>query len=175
MMNVFREYWRPEAMAIDAEALRQAMRYWSTGITIISAEFDQIKHGMTVSSFTSVSLDPPLVLVSLEQTTRTHDLVDKAQIFGVAVLGSHQKEISDRFAGRQTEFTDRFAGLEVRTLVTGAPLLLDNLACFDCRVVRQIPIGNHTIFIGEVLALNVSDGSISPLVYFNRAYYRLQE
>jgi flavin reductase (DIM6/NTAB) family NADH-FMN oxidoreductase RutF len=162
-------------MAVDAETLRMAMRNWTTGITIVSAQYSQVRHGMTVSSFTSISLDPPLLLVSLEQTTRTHELVEHAQAFGVTLLGDHQREISDRFAGRQTEFTDRFAGLAVRTLVTGAPLLVDALACFDCQVVREIPIGNHTIFIGEVLALDMMEGDNPPLVYHKRAYYGLQE
>ena len=115
-----------------------------------------------------------MLLVSLEQSTRTHNLVLKSGVFGVTILGSHQKSISDRFAGRQTEMEDRFAEEETRTLVTGSPFLKDHLACFDCRVTKTLRMGNHTIFIGEVLALETADATIPPLVYFNRAYYNLQ-
>jgi flavin reductase (DIM6/NTAB) family NADH-FMN oxidoreductase RutF len=161
-------------MAVDSEVLRLAMRSWTTGITIVSSQHLAIRHGMTVSSFTSVSLDPPLLLVSLEQSTRTHDLVGKSGVFGVTILAGHQAWISDRFAGRESEEDDRFSGLALRTLVTGAPFLQDALACFDCEVNRELKVGNHTIFIGEVLALDVSEGDPSPLVYFDRAYRKLQ-
>ncbi|NLG73372.1 MAG: flavin reductase family protein [Chloroflexi bacterium] len=158
----------------DSEALRLAMRRWATGVTIVASQHAGVRHGMTVSSFTSVSLEPPLVLVSLERTTRTHELIQRSGIFSVTILTSEQQQISDRFAGRESEMSDRFAGLEVYTLVTGAPLLQQGLAGFDCRVVNAHSTGTHTIFIGDVLASRVHANSSSrPLIYYNRGYRRL--
>lgn len=151
------------------------MRQWTTGVTIVSVKYKGHRHGMTVSSFTSVSLTPPLVLVSLEQVTNTHKLVKAAGTFGVSILNQSQREISDRFAGRLTELTDRFTGLETFTLVTGSPLLATGaLAWLDCRVVATYEAGNHTVFIGEVLAVKTGNSG-KPLIYFDRDYRSLDE
>jgi flavin reductase (DIM6/NTAB) family NADH-FMN oxidoreductase RutF len=127
---------------------------------------------MTVSSFTSLSLDPPLVLVSLEQITKTHRLVQQAGHFGVTILEENQKQISDRFAGRISEYRDRFDGLETFAMVSGAPMLAQGLAWLDCQVVVTYQAGNHTVFIGEVLAVKSRDTG-QPLLYYNRDYRRL--
>jgi flavin reductase (DIM6/NTAB) family NADH-FMN oxidoreductase RutF len=162
-------------MTVDPDILREAMRRWATGVTIVSAQHNGQRHGMTVSSFTSVSLSPPLVLVSLEQSTRTHQLLLASGSFGVTILDTSQQEISDQFAGRQTEDVDRFAGLDTHTLVSGAPILDQYLTSLDCRVVSKISMGTHTIFIGEVIALEVNNDQPDPLIYFNRDYRQLQE
>ncbi len=162
-------------MAVSPDDLRFAMRQWPSGVTIVSADHDRIAHGMTVSSFAGVSLEPPLVLVSLEQQTRTHALINRSGSYGVTILAADQREISDRFAGRDTETDNRFAGLDTHTLVTGSPFLTGYLACLDCRVVAQAPYGNHTIFIGEVIAVLVDHSQDDPLVYFNQAYRKLQD
>lgn len=159
---------------VDPEILRLAMRRWATGVTIVSSFWQGVRHGMTASSFTSVSLLPPLVLVSIEHTTRTHGLIQASGVFGVTILADHQQAISDLFAGRETEENDRFAGCEVYTLETGAPLLADGLAGFDCRVVAHHVAGNHTIFIGEVAACRITvEDDPRPLIYFNRGYHKL--
>lgn len=159
-------------MRTDPESLRIAMRQWATGVTIVAAGLNGERHGMTVSSFTSVSLDPPLVLVSLERITHTHRLVVAAGYFAVSVLGQGQQEISDRFAGRVPDDEDRFAGLETFQLVSGMPFLAGGLAYFDCQVVSTYPAGTHTVFIGEVLSAQ-NTGGVEPLVYYNQAYRRL--
>jgi len=161
-------------MPIDPEDLRSAMRHWTTGVTVVSSVLGDRQHGMTASSFTSVSLDPPLVLVSLERITNTHLLVQEAGTFAVTILESNQQAISDRFAGRESENSDRFAGLDTYTMVTGAPLLSGGLAAFDCRVVSHYEAGTHTVFIGEVEAVRYSsDGS--PLLYYDRDYRTLRK
>jgi flavin reductase (DIM6/NTAB) family NADH-FMN oxidoreductase RutF len=149
------------------------MRQWATGVTIVTSTYQGVNHGMTVSSFTSVSLEPPLVLVCLEHMARTHDLVQRSGIFGVTILAGHQEEISNRFAGRETENLDRFENLPTFTLATGAPFLQEGLATFDCRVVAAYEAGTHTIFIGDVVASQVGIGDLQPLVYYNRSYYQL--
>jgi flavin reductase (DIM6/NTAB) family NADH-FMN oxidoreductase RutF len=175
-------------MTVDPEELRMAMRHWATGVTVVTAVFNGVRHGMTVNSFTSISLSPPQVLVSLERQTRTHGLVEQAGFFGVTILNSDQQDISDCFAGRHTEVEDRFSNVETYTLVTGAEFISNGLAGFDCRVISRYEAGTHTLFIGEVLAIQIDSQpayalqdtgdhpeSIDPLLYFNRAYRRLQK
>lgn len=161
-------------MSLDPETLRTAMRQWATGVTVVTAAHQNMRHGMTVSSFTSVSLEPPLVLVSLERGRTTHRLVESSGAFGVSILAHRQREISERFAGRLPELEDRFVGLEAFSLLSEIPLLAGCLAAFDCRVVSSYAAGTHTIFIGEVLAVmhNVSG---DPLIYFDQAYHRIKD
>jgi flavin reductase (DIM6/NTAB) family NADH-FMN oxidoreductase RutF len=161
-------------MSIDPEALRTAMRYWATGVTIVSASYQGVQHGMTVSSFTSVSLEPPLVLVSLERGRTTHTLVERSDYFGVSILGQNNSAISDLFAGRHTENDDRFAGLGTFNLISDIPLLAGCLAAFDCRVVSSYEAGTHTLFIGEVIGVMHSTSG-NPLIYFNQAYHQVKE
>ncbi len=156
----------------SADEFRAAMRRWATGVTIVTAQNGTVRHGMTVSSFTSLSLEPPLVMVSLEQTASTTRLIQSSGAFGVSILADDQRVISDRFAGRIIEISDKFAGLEWTTLITGAPLLVNALAGFDCRVVSSHTVGTHILFIGEVLALRSTNNS-NPLIYFERDYHQV--
>lgn len=161
-------------MPVDPLELRLAMRQWTTGVTIVSAEHQGVQHGMTVSSFTSVSLTPPTVLISLEKKTRTHEYVSKSGYFGVTMLSSDQQEISDRFAGRHTEDQNRFAGLVTTTLISGVPFIAEGLAYLDCHVITTHESGTHTLFIGEVMSVKTGNRE-SPLVYFDQQYHQLQD
>jgi flavin reductase (DIM6/NTAB) family NADH-FMN oxidoreductase RutF len=120
--NMIEDSIRFPAEAADPDQLRQAMRLWATGVAVVTSKHDGEVLGMTVSSFTSVSLIPPQVLIALAQATRTHALVKNSRSFGVTVLRSDQQELSDRFAGRLPDNGDRFSGLEQFTLVSGVPL-----------------------------------------------------
>ena len=155
---------------VDPDEFRTAMRRWATGVTVVTAQHAGHQHGMTVSSFTSISLEPPLVLISLEQGVITNQMIQASGCFGVTILAEDQDFVSDRFAGRVPELEDRFQGLEVITLKTGAPFLEAGLAGFDCRVVSTMDAGTHTIFLGEVIALRIGQES-RPLIYFERAYH----
>jgi flavin reductase (DIM6/NTAB) family NADH-FMN oxidoreductase RutF len=159
-------------MSIESENLRQAMRFWASGVTIVTAEHAGVRHGMTVSSFTSVSLAPPQVLISLAQNARTHDLIMRSRNFGISILDSSQQELSDRFAGRVPDELDRLVGVETYCLSSSVPLLKQGLAQLDCHVVTTIGSGTHTIFIAEVLAAQSADGG-DPLLYFNRGYQKI--
>ena len=150
------------------------MRKWPTGVTIVTVSHQGIRHGMTVSSFTLLSLDPPRVLISLDRGSRTHHLLVEAGHFGVTFLSNLQQAISERFARRETENGDRFAGLETHTLISGAPLLAAGLGYLDCRVVNTFESGTNNLFIGEVLAARSGEGQL-PLIYFDRQYRQLQE
>jgi flavin reductase (DIM6/NTAB) family NADH-FMN oxidoreductase RutF len=155
-----------------SDDLRNAMRRWTTGVSIVTSLWDKVHHGMTVNSFSSVSIDPPIVTVTLAHLTRTYRIVKQSGCFGVTILRVDQKEIADRFAGRIPEDGDRFHGLNLFTLVTGAPLLSDSLAQVDCRTIHEYVMPNSTLFVGQVMAARyVSGKSLDPLVYFNRDYH----
>jgi flavin reductase (DIM6/NTAB) family NADH-FMN oxidoreductase RutF len=159
-------------MTLNSEDLRAAMRAWSAGVTVVAASHEGSRHGMTVNSFTSISLNPALITVSLQTSTRTNELVTLSHAFGLTMLSTEQTQISDLFAGRMPEVEDRFASLKVETLVTGSPLIVGGLAWLDCRVVHTYDAGMNTLFIAEVVAAR-GNGEGTPLVYHNREYWKL--
>ena len=159
-------------MTFDPENLRSAMRAWSAGVTVVTAMHEGERHGMTVNSFTSISLTPPLLIISLQQNTRTHELVMKSRAFGLTILAVDQVNVSDLFAGRMPEVEDRLATVKTETLVTGSPLIVGGLSWLDCRVVQTYDAGMTTLFIAEVVAAQ-GTGSGDPLLYHNREYWKL--
>lgn len=163
-------HWRN--MTLDSEQLRRAMRAWTTGVTVVTAKYEDQQYGMTVNSFTSISLEPPLISVALRQLTHTHEFVEKSGEFAVTILSADQKELADRFAGKFPEIKDRFEGLPTETLVLDIPLLKGGIAYFNCRVVNSMPVGENTLFVAEVIAVR-GEGEGIPLVYHNRVYHRL--
>ncbi len=160
------------AEPVDPEALRSAMRQWATGVSVVTASYKGVTHGMTVSSFTSVSLNPPQVLISLAQNARTHDLVKHSRHFGVSLLSAGQEDISNLFAGRVPDEQDRLAGVETFKIISNTPLIKNGIAFFDCRVIATFSSGTHTLFIGEVLAAQSREDG-EPLLYYNRGYRKL--
>lgn len=160
--------------ATESESLRTAMRAWSAGVTVVTAAHGDDRHGMTVNSFTSISLEPPLIVISLQSSSRTHELVSRSKAFGLTILSAAQMEISDIFAGRLPKVQDRFSGLEITTLVTGSPLIVGGLAWLDCRVENALPAGQNTLHIAEVVAARANNEA-GPLVYHNRRYWHLKE
>jgi len=161
-------------MTLDPEKLRAAMRAWSAGVTVVTAVHEGHKHGMTVNSFTSISLEPAMITISLRDSTRTHELVSKSRAFGLTILSAGQSKISDLFAGKITEIEDRFADLQTETLVTGSPLIVGGLAWLDCRVIETFKVGENTLFIAEVLAARDINNR-QPLIYHNRKYWGLSQ
>lgn len=157
---------------LDPEALRSAMRAWTAGVTVVTAAYENQRHGMTVNSFTSISLDPAMITISLQQTSRTHALIMKSRAFGLTILSEDQAHLSNIFAGRVPNVEDRFSGLRTETLATGSPLIAGGLAWMDCRVVQFFDVGMNTLFIAEVLAAH-GRGEGQPLIYHNREYWRL--
>lgn len=160
------------SMTLDSEQLRHAMRAWTTGVAVVTAQHEGHRYGMTVNSFTSISLDPPLISVALKQLTHTHELVERSGEFSITILAAHQKALSDRFAGKLANIHDRFDGISTETLSIPAPLIGEGIACFNCRVVKAIPVGENTLFVAEVIAVR-GEGEGQPLVYHNRVYWKL--
>lgn len=149
------------------------MRRWASGVSIVTGYDDGEIHGMTVSSFTSLSLEPPLVLVALERTSRTHRIVAASGQFLVAILAEDQQPLSDRFAGRIADDLDRFDGVDYWQAASGCPVPERSLAYLDCTVTGSHVTGTHTMFIGEVQQADQLRRA-PPLVYFNRQYRNLR-
>jgi flavin reductase (DIM6/NTAB) family NADH-FMN oxidoreductase RutF len=159
-------------MTLDSEQLRGAMRAWTTGVAVVTAIHEGQRYGMTVNSFTSISLDPPLISVTLKRLTHTHELVERSGVFAMTILSADQGDLSDRFAGKIPDIEDRFAGVPTEKLLIDAPLLKDGIAFLNCRVVNSIPIGENTLFLAEVIAAR-GTGEGDPLVYHNRVFWKL--
>ncbi|MBK9924858.1 MAG: flavin reductase family protein [Anaerolineales bacterium] len=159
-------------MTLNSEQLRRAMRAWTTGVAIVTANHEGQRHGMTVNSFTSISLEPPMVSVAMKQLTHTHELVQKSGEFAVTILAADQGYLSDRFAGKMPNLTDRFENVETETLTLDIPVFKGGLAYFNCRVVNTIPVGENTLFVAEVIAAR-GEGEGEPLVYHNRVFWNL--
>ncbi|RJP47355.1 MAG: flavin reductase [Anaerolineaceae bacterium] len=158
-------------MTLDSESFRRAMRAWTTGVAVILAAHDDESYGMTINSFTSLSLDPPLVTVVLKNDTRIFELITKSHAFGVTILSSEQQELAEDFAGR-LHGAERMASITTRTLTSGASILTEGLAWMDCRVVHTYAAGVNTLFVAEVLEAQVRSTD-NPLLYHDRAYHQL--
>ncbi|MFN8168840.1 MAG: flavin reductase [Candidatus Nanopelagicales bacterium] len=166
-------------MAVDADAFRAVLGQWPSGVTVVTTVRPELQHdgdlaagwyGMTASSFSSVSLDPPLVSVCLARTIPSHDLISTTGVFAVNILGKDQADVGKRFAGMLGgEVHERFAGLDFRTAESGSPVLADALGWVDCKVVYAYPGGDHTIFVGEVLAAD-TPRLTGPLLFHSRAW-----
>jgi len=159
-------------MTLDPEQLRRAMRAWTTGVAVVTAIHEGLRYGMTVNSFTSISLEPPLISIALKRLTHTCELVEKSGEFALTILSANQGDLSDRFAGKLPDITDRFDGVETSKLLIDAPLLKGGMTYFNCRVVNSLPAGENTLFIAEVIAAS-GEGEGDPLVYHNRVFWKL--
>ena len=153
---------------IDARAFRATMGRFATGITEISHANAGEVHGMTANAFVSVSLDPPLVLVSLGETTRMGGLLTIGQPFGISVLAEDQVALSNHFAGRP-----HAQAVVAWRWEADVPLLVGAVAQIAARVVAIHPAGDHTLFIGQVEHLAQSAGR--PLIFHTGSYSRLAE
>lgn len=156
-------------MTVEASAFKAVMGQWPSGVTVVTTADADGCHGMTASSFSSVSLDPALVSVCIARNLHTHDRVAASGIFAVNILDKDQVDMGLRFAGMLPGVEDRFAGIDVTTAVSGAPLLPDTLGWLDCRVWQAYDGGDHTIFVGEVLAAGTAP-TASPLLYHSRSW-----
>ena len=158
-------------MAVSIERFRDVLGRLAGGVCVVTTRGpDGQPRGLTATSVCSVSLEPPLVLVCLASSSRTHDAIGASGVFAVNFLGAADAEVADRFAGADEE---KFAGLASREEATGAPLLSRGLGYCDCVVTQRIPAGDHTVFIGQVEAAAAS-GSVAdpglPLLHYRGAY-----
>lgn len=152
-------------MAFDRMEQRRIMGHFATGVTIVTTRSGNELHGMTANAVASLSLDPPLILVSVDCKSHMHGCLKESGFFAVNILAEDQEERSRRFAAHGPK---DFLDLDVRTLETGAPVFADALAYVDCRIVNILPGGDHDLFIGEIVAGDTNDGR--PLLFFKGKY-----
>ncbi len=154
-------------MKVDARSFRQTMGCFPTGVTVVTTlNAEGAPVGVTVSSFASVSLDPPLVLFCLDKKTSNLQSYQGSGHFAVNVLRDAQREMSIRFASRME---DKWVGIDYHVWDTGAPILPGCLANLECRTVSQHEEGDHIIFVGRVERLDYSQAG-QPLIYYRGAY-----
>lgn len=156
---------------LDVLDYRRVVGRFATGVTVITTVLDGEHHAMTCNSFTSVSLEPVLVLFCAEKVARFHDAVLASGTWAVSVLAQGQEDVSRRFAVRGRPLEDQFTGLpHAYGAVTGAAVVDGALAALECRTVSTTDAGDHTVVIGEVLGLGVPDPDGDPLLYYEGRY-----
>lgn len=152
---------------IGPSEFKQAMRHVPTGVTVVTSSKDGEPRGITVSSFASVSADPPAVLICVNRAARSYLYIASSGAFCVNVLAGNQRDLAERFAGK---IRDRqFEGVAYETGGTGVPVLLGTIAHFECRVEEEHHAGSHSIFLGRVVACVARPGT--PLGYFNGGFH----
>ena len=155
---------------VDSASYRRTCAQFATGVTVVTTrDSEGHPHGLTVNSFSSVSLDPPLVLVNIDLRNAILGHFISSEWFGINVLAEHQEELSRRFS---SPLENRFRGVDWTTGVSGVPLLTGVLAQLECTVVRSFEAGDHTVLIGEVRGASYRDGK--PLVFFDSEYRKLE-
>jgi flavin reductase (DIM6/NTAB) family NADH-FMN oxidoreductase RutF len=153
--------------SFDPFRFRHALGRFASGVTVVTARYENRAHGMTANAFVSVSLDPPLVLVSLDNRSFMHKILPIAHRYGVSVLTENQEHFSNHFAGRVVE------GLQVRFVQqNGVPLLDGAVAHFVVKVIDVHPAGDHTLYIGRVEFFEVYDEK--PLIFYASQYQQLR-
>ena len=154
---------------VTTEEFRRACGRFATGVAIATVlDAQGVPHGLTVSSFTSVSLDPPLILICLGHAVTAIDAFRESKHFGINVLAEDQRDLSERFARKGF---DRFDGLSWELGESGVPLIPGALAAMECAVEQRIASGDHDIFVGSMVRAEVREGK--PLIYFGSEYRRL--
>ena len=162
-------------MPFDPALFRQVLGRFATGVTVVTTCKGDSKHGMTANAFTSVSLDPPLILVSVDKKADMHGWLMDSGVFCVNILPEHRRAWSDWWAGKAPKDGDQFADIPHGAKETGSPVLDECLGFLDCKVWARYEGGDHTLFLGEVQEAAVSeDESLRPLLFFASKYGKLQ-
>jgi 3-hydroxy-9,10-secoandrosta-1,3,5(10)-triene-9,17-dione monooxygenase reductase component len=162
--------YRDVAAGTSGRRFREALGKFATGVALVTAVPDGAPEGLIVNSFTSVSLEPPLISFSPSRSSLTWSRMRRVRHFGVNVLGQEH----ERFARRAAPAgADRFAGLEWELSSHGAPLLIHALAALECETVAEHPAGDHWIVVARVGELRISPGE-DPLVFFDGEFRRVQ-
>src|SRR5258705_4140115 len=131
-------------MPIDDATFKLAMSHFASGVTVVTTEHEGKPYGMTVASFASLSLHPPLVVICIEKAVKTHDAIAAAGKFGVSILNKEQAGISNRFASKSD---DKVSSVDLVAGDNGVPLIAGALTTLECNVAQQVPGGDHTIFV----------------------------
>jgi flavin reductase (DIM6/NTAB) family NADH-FMN oxidoreductase RutF len=159
---------------VHPDDFKGALASWAAGVTIVTTRHEDLVYGITVSSFSSLSLDPLLVLACLQNTGRLQQMIRESGRFAVSVLADDQEAVSQWFSRGGREPVPAFEEFGTIEMTTGSPIIAGAVAHLDCELEQAVPGGDHTIIIGRVVGA-ASDPTRRPLLYFRRAYRRLAE
>lgn len=155
-------------MSVSEAIFKRAMSHWASGVAVVTTSNAGTLYGLTVSSFISVSLDPILVLISINRTAQSCEPIQQSGLYAVHILRDDQEDVSRRFA---TSSAQKFPSGSYALSSQGIPLLQGVLVTLECRLVQSIPGGDHLLFLGDVTSAQIQDGK--PLLHYRSAYYRL--
>ncbi|MGZ5051649.1 MAG: flavin reductase family protein [Methylobacter sp.] len=160
-------------MTVGADDFKKAMQLWASGVTVVTTQSEKFgTQGMTVTAFSSVSVNPPQVLVCINESADTGTGINESGYFAVNVLNSAQQDTSNQFAGGSSQ-EQRFANTPWTPGVTGSPVLDESLMSLECKVVEKVHAGTHWIVIGEVQNCTCRSGD--PLLYYRGNYQQLNQ
>src|SRR5579862_4374796 len=168
-----------DIMPLTFPEFRPTLARFATGVTVVATAFEDRFYGLTVNAFCSVSLEPPLVLISLENASQTLSALRRSQVFSVNILTSAQQELSRRFARKEAEVHKSFDDIPLHRGETGAPLFDEALAYIECQVAAEYPGGDHTLLLGQVVSLfycdeeEMGEDAPQPLLYISSHYRSL--
>ncbi len=157
---------------VDSQQFKDVMARIPTGVAVITSVSDGAFHGVTVSSFGALSLDPPLACVSILKEINSHQRLLRADGFVINVLAREHTFFAEQFSGQTPLADPDFARVPHRLGALGAPLIDGCISWIECRPWAQYPAGDHTLFIGEIVDLSLGN-SVDPLVYFDREFVEL--
>jgi len=159
-------------MAISPDAFKQVLGRFCTGVTIVTFRDSNGVHGLTVNAFSSVSLEPPLILICVDKRGTSHQILFESDAFVVNLLSRGQESLAYRFADSNLSSEERYAASRYWLTDNGLPVFEENLGFLECRIYERFDGGDHTIFLGEV-----EDGDISeskrPLIFYSSQFYSL--
>ena len=160
---------------IGPDDFRRLLGHFASGVTVVTTRDSQGRPaGLTASAFTSVSLNPPMILVCVAQNAQSYEALQGADRFAVNILGQGQETLSNRFATKSSSAAEKFEGIGYKPGMLGLPILADALASLECTTVHAYPGGDHTIFVGRIEAgASRDDDGAEPLLYYRGRYRQL--
>jgi flavin reductase (DIM6/NTAB) family NADH-FMN oxidoreductase RutF len=161
---------KEKSSGVDQATFRYVLGHFASGVTVVTFQHAGKLYGLTVSSFCSLSLEPPLILVCIGQDIQSHDLLKQTESFAVNILAEDGEWLSRHFASR---IDNKFEAVPYHFSHTNAPLLDTALASMECQMYASYPGGDHTIFVGQVVASNVRN-DVGPLLYYRSGYHCLR-
>lgn len=159
---------------VSPAALRHALSQFAAGVTVITTRWQEVAHAMTATAFCSVSLEPPLVLACVSHVSRFHAAITGSRVWAVSIMAAGQEPLARHFAHRGRDLLTQFDGVATTAApVSGAPVLCGALTWLDCRTYAQHEAGDHTVVVGQVLAVGDEPAGGEPLAYYRGNYHRL--
>ncbi|NKQ52288.1 flavin reductase family protein [Amycolatopsis sp. K13G38] len=154
---------------MDSNEFRRVAGHFATGVTVVTARHEGADYGITLSAMSSLSVDPPMMLICVNRAAPSHEAIKGSGVFVAHVLGRHQRRLAGQFARPSA---DKFAGVECTRSEAGPLVIARTLAHFVCRVAHTVPAGTHTVFLSDVVSARAAT-ELEPLVYYRGGFGRL--